>query len=380
MLLPRTAAECGAILKDLTAQRRTVNIAGNGSKRLMAGPVRGDSETLSTARMNRLLQYEPADLTVSVEAAMRWSELQRTLAQQRQRIALDPPFAPDATVGGIVASNSSGPLRRGYGTARDLVIGMTCITADGRLIQSGGMVVKNVAGLDLAKLMIGSFGTLAVIGSVNFRVHSRPERSRTFLLQFNTVEDCLAQRDGILQSVLQPECLDVYSPVAAARLGLRGYVLAIRAGGSRAVLDRYARELAASNVIDEAAESEFWQRVREFTPEFLRRQPAGLVVRASTTLAGMRGVLKATSDAIVSRGASGVSYIYLNSAQGFAALARAAVENGWKLAVEFAPDEFRKEEKLWLGDNTNAIELMSRIKQMFDPANILNPGRMYGRF
>src|SRR3569833_2365954 len=118
-----------------------------------------------------LLHYEPNDLTVSVEAGTRWSELQKTLAKNRQRIALDPPFAADATVGGVVASNTSGPLRKQFGTARDLVIGMQFATLEGKLVRTGGMVVKNVAGLDMGKLMVGSFGTLAVITSVNFRLH-----------------------------------------------------------------------------------------------------------------------------------------------------------------------------------------------------------------
>ena len=102
---------------------------------------------------------EPNDLTISVEAGILWSELTDLLAANRQMIPLDPPFADTATVGGVVATNCAGPRQRLFGTARDLVIGMTFATTKGKLIQSGGMVVKNVAGLDMAKLMIGSFGT-----------------------------------------------------------------------------------------------------------------------------------------------------------------------------------------------------------------------------
>ncbi len=122
-----------------------------------------------------MLEYEPRDLTISVEAGLPWREFTSLLAANRQMVPLDPPFAADATVGGVVAANSSGPRRRLYGTARDLVIGMRFATLEGKLVQSGGMVVKNVAGLDMAKLMIGSFGTLAAIAVVNFKLLPAPE-------------------------------------------------------------------------------------------------------------------------------------------------------------------------------------------------------------
>src|SRR5678816_719386 len=131
--------------------------------------------------MKRVLAYEPRDLTISVEAGIRYSDLTRILAQNRQMVPLDPPFSETATIGGIVNANSSGPRRRLYGTARDLVIGMKFATLEGKLVQSGGMVVKNVAGLDMAKLLIGSLGTLAALAVVNFKLIPKPVGSRTFL-------------------------------------------------------------------------------------------------------------------------------------------------------------------------------------------------------
>lgn len=378
-LLPGNADECAGLLKDLAGRKQIVEILGNGSKRQMAGPLPRNADALSTARMNKLLQYEPADLTVSVEAGMRWSDLQKTLAANRQRVALNPSFAPEATVGGVIASNGSGTLRKGYGTARDLVIGMRFATADGRLIDSGGMVVKNVAGLDLAKLLIGSFGTLGVITSVNFRVHSVAEVTRTFVFSFNSLDECVAKRDQLLQSVLQPDVLDIFSPVASARLGLRGYVLMLVAGGTARVLERYSRELPGALALDGPAENELRQKVRDFTTEFLKRQKLGVVVRVSTTLAGVRALLKTVSDAVVTRASAGVSYVYLNSAQSLPALWRAVLENKWAAAIEFAPDDVRGRQELWANADRASFQLMQKIKLMFDPEGILNPGRMYGR-
>ena len=167
-------------LGEAAAQRRTIKVAGASSKRRMAGPVEPADVTVTTAALGRVLQYEPQDLTISVEAGLPYWELTRVLAANRQMIPLDPPFAASATVGGVIASNSSGPRRRLYGTARDLVIGMKFATLEGKLVQSGGMVVKNVAGLDMGKLMIGSFGTLAAIAVVNFKVHADAGRRAQF--------------------------------------------------------------------------------------------------------------------------------------------------------------------------------------------------------
>src|SRR6266852_2645848 len=175
----------------------------------MGGPIAPSAVTVVTTGLTRVLSYEPKDLTISVEAGLPWAEFSRLLAENRQMVPLDPPFAGQATVGGVVAANSSGHRRRLYGTARDLVIGMTFATLEGKLVQTGGMVVKNVAGLDMAKVLIGSFGTLAAIVTVNFKLTPMPQGSRTFARRFRRSEEAMAARDAILKSVLQPAALDL---------------------------------------------------------------------------------------------------------------------------------------------------------------------------
>jgi len=380
---PTSPEELARILKDAASRSQTIAIAGNSSKRLMAGPVLPADIVISTAGLRRVLQYERNDLTVSVESGMPFSELQALLARNGQMIALDPPFFAQATVGGVIASNSSGPLRRGFGTARDLVIGMTFVTLEGKAVKTGGLVVKNVAGLDMGKLLIGSFGTLAAILSVNFRVHSLPQETRTFLFSFADLKSAIEQRDAITRSVLQPMAIDLISPAAAARLDMRGYVLAIRAGGSRAVLERYARDLAGSEQLLEAAEAAFWQKVQEFAPEFLRRQPGGVVVRVSTTLSELATLLPLIQGPCISRAGSGVTYAYLTTWQGVAPLWTVAAERNWSAVVEFAPDEIRTSNELWLERSSpraaDTFAIMSKVKQMFDPAALLNRSRLYGR-
>ncbi len=356
---------------------------GNNTKRLMAGPILPAETVISTAALRRILKYERDDLTISVEAGMRFADLQNALAQNRQMIALDPPFSAQATVGGVIASNSSGPMRGAFGTARDLVIGMTFATLEGELVKTGGMVVKNVAGLDMGKIMIGSFGTLAVIANVNFRVHSLPQETQTFLFTFSDLESAIEKRDAIVQGVLQPVAVDLVSPAAAARLGARGYTLLVRAVGSRAVLKRCARALDTGEEVGGQQEVSLWQTITEFSPEFLRRQPDGVVLRVSTPRSELIKLLKFVSDASISRALAGVTYVYLSSWQGVRALWSAALEHGWNAVVEFAPDEIRSSKDLWLQRSStseaNTFDMMKKIKHMFDPRNLLNRSRLYGR-
>ncbi|MBV8896649.1 MAG: FAD-binding oxidoreductase [Acidobacteriaceae bacterium] len=380
---PASAAELADVLREAAAKAQTIQVIGRNSKKLMGGPVVPAQTVVSTAGLRRVLRYERDDLTISVEAGTVFSELQAILAENGQMIALDPPFSADATVGGVLATNGSGPIRRGYGTARDLVIGMTFATLEGKLVKTGGMVVKNVAGLDMGKMMIGSFGTLAVMTSANFRVHSLPPETRTYLCQSSDSESAIQMRDGIVQGVLQPMAVDVITPPAATRLGLNGYVLAVRAGGSNAVLRRYSSAFPGATELSGRDETDFWTRVRDFPAEFMKRQPNGMVLRVSTTLAETRALLKMTSGSCISRAASGVTYVYLLNWESVLPLWSAAQEHGWSAVVESAPEDIRRSKELWLlrsdDASRNAFGMMEKLKRMFDPGQLLNRSRLYGR-
>ncbi len=380
---PSSAEDLAFTLEEAASKRRNIETAGNGSKRLMGGPIRPAEVLICTRGLRRVLQYEPNDLTISVEAGMAFADLQKLLAANGQMIALDPPFPSLATVGGIVAANSSGPLRRLFGTARDLIIGMQFATLEGRLVRTGGMVVKNVAGLDMGKLMIGSFGTLAVITSVNFRIHPVPEQTATFLLSCPDLGRTVEKRGAIGGSILRPMALEIISPPAAARLGASGYLLAVRASGSANVLARYARELQAGERLTGAAEANWWKGISDFSAEFIRRQPNGVVLRLGTKLRDTLAVLRLVSGPCICHAGSGVTYAYLTSWQALPALWKAASQNGWSAAVEFAPEDKRASQELWLLDSSparaNAFAIMKKVKQMFDPNNLLNRSRLYGR-
>jgi glycolate oxidase FAD binding subunit len=381
VLRPASAAGLAEELRMAASRNRTICLEGAGSKRLMAGRIVRADVNLSTAALNRVLEYEPADLTISVEAGMPWSDLTRLLAGRNQMIPLDPPFSSAATVGGVIASNSSGPRRRLYGTARDVVIGMTFGTLEGKLVRSGGMVVKNVAGLDMGKLMIGSFGTLAVITSVNFKVAPMPQLERSFLLPFTSASQAIAARDQILRGPLQPAALDLLNPAAAASLGANSWLLAIRAAGNAAAVERYEREFAplAEGVAVEGPQHEtLWEHIREFTPSYLNAHPDGAVARVSSTLKEVGREIAAFPGPAIARAGSGVCYGYFPTVPAALEWSRLAEERSVRFVLEFSPEISKSVLDLWPRPSGD-FEIMRRVKHLFDPSDLLNRGRLYGR-
>jgi glycolate oxidase FAD binding subunit len=291
---------------------------------------------------------------------------------------LDPPFAGSATVGGVVAANCSGPRRRAYGSARDMVIGMKFATMEGKLVESGGMVVKNVAGLDMAKLMIGSFGTLAAIAVVNFKLAPCPARERSFLIALETPAAAKEACDALRKGVLLPAAMDLLNPAAAAELGMAGYVLAVAAGGNPAVIARYEREIGALGGAPAPDEAALWRSIREFTPHYLEANPEGAVVRVSCPIAEAAAVAATAPGPVVARAGSGVCYAYFPSSDAASGWAGEAAGRGWKAVIEFAPEQDKARLNLWPAPGGD-FEMMTRVKHMFDPQGLLNRGRLYGR-
>jgi len=183
-------------------------------------------DELTAAGLNRILEHDPGDLTCTVEAGVRLSELRAALAAHGQRLSLDPPGDP--TIGALLARNLSGPLRHRFGAPRDLVLGATLVLGDGTIVNAGGKVVKNVAGYDLARLVCGSDGRLAFIARASFRLHPVPKATGTLVVETDDVA-CVAAR--LLSSQLQPSALDVLHP---------GRVAVLFEGSERAVAAQLA--------------------------------------------------------------------------------------------------------------------------------------------
>lgn len=366
---PASETELAEALRAAAAAGERVEVRGAGSKRRMGGPVAQADAVIETAGLNGVRQYDPRDLTVSVEAGMRWRDLCALLAENRQMAPLDPPCAETGTVGGVVAANLSGPRRRQYGSARDLVIGMHYATVEGSVAQTGGMVVKNVAGLDIHKALIGSFGTLAVITVVNFKLAPKPEKTRSYVMRFDSAAELAERRDAVLRGPLQPSALDAVNPAAARLMGLEGFCLLVRVGGPEALLDRCDRELEAARRLEGGQETALWRAVEEFAPS----QPH--VVRVGHKLSDLRAVMESAPGPCVSRAGTGCSWHGFESAGEAQKWMMDPAQGQWSRLLEWSSGAA----EVYWPDPGPELEWMQKLKSVFDPSGILNPGRLYGR-
>jgi glycolate oxidase FAD binding subunit len=265
--------EAAEVLAGAAERRERVSIGRNG----------GDV-VLSTAGLDRVLEHEAGDLTAIVEAGVRVRNLNERLAEHSQMLALDPPGNP--TIGACIAANRSGPRRHRYGTARDLVIGVTVVLADGTIASSGGKVVKNVAGYDLGKLFCGSEGRLGLIARAALRLHPVPEASRTLVVSVASVADAAAKVQAVLRAPVAPSAVDLLWPDCLAVLfegGRRG--VEEQLGIVRSMVGGTEDELVWGEI--EARQSSSRGRL-SFDPGALAHALGGLdeaVVRASAGVA-----------------------------------------------------------------------------------------------
>jgi glycolate oxidase FAD binding subunit len=260
-------------------------------------------DDLATDGLNRILEHDPGDLTCTVEAGVRLSVLQARLAGSGQRLSLDPPGDP--TVGALLARNVSGPLRHRFGAPRDLVLGVTLVLADGTVANAGGKVVKNVAGYDLARLVCGSEGRLALVARASFRLHPLPKATRTLVVE---ADDAAAAAGRVLASQLQPSALDVLHP---------GCVAVLFEGSERAV----AAQLASAQALVGGSESDpaIWEESRSrqaaarararFAPGDLVDELEGIDEAVVRVAAGVAYVAQATPGDTGSRGDDGAALL-----------------------------------------------------------------------
>ena len=394
-IVPSSVEELAAALGDCGSARRSVELGGNFTKRAMGGEIDPADVTLSTRRLTRVVAYEPKDLTISVEAGLPFRELTEILGANGQMLPLDPPFLDRATIGGVVATNSSGPRRRRYGTARDMVIGMKACTLAGKIVQSGGMVVKNVTGLDMAKLMIGSFGTLAAMASLNFKIFPRPAEAGTFVFSCDSLEKALDLRREILVGVLQPIAIDLMNAEAVRDIapGLPPKVsLILEVGGNRATVKRSENEFhelakkqagvdLGSFGPDEAAQ--LWRSIRNLTPAKLAANSSAAVIRVSGVPTRMGEIFAAalgggSTRPLVVRAGAAVGYIYCPDIEEARDCVIDARSRGLSAIVEYAPVGEKRQVEQWAEPGPE-LQIMRRIKESLDPDFLLNRGRLFNR-
>ncbi|RMF89503.1 MAG: FAD-binding oxidoreductase, partial [Nitrospinota bacterium] len=218
VVFPETVEQIAEILSLANREGATVIPRGGGTKLHWGGIPRQVDIVLGLERMNQILEHEPADLTVTMQAGTRIQALQDRLGEKGQFVPLDPPFPQEATIGGTIATNASGPKRLLYGTVRDFLLGVKVVHADGRISRAGGKVVKNVAGYDLNKLYVGSYGTLGVLVEMTLKLLPRPETERLFFATFPDLASAVRVASQIFQSELRPSAIELLNSRAGALL------------------------------------------------------------------------------------------------------------------------------------------------------------------
>ncbi|MGH9686977.1 MAG: FAD-binding oxidoreductase [Candidatus Acidiferrales bacterium] len=420
---PGSREEISEIVKFCATETLAIVPCGGRSKLSMGAPPKQYDIALDMTRLDRIVAYDPSDLTLSVEPGIPLQRLAGVLAGHRQFLPLAVPFLGRATAGGTIASGVHSPLRQAYGTARDFLLGIEFVTGEGTHAKSGGTVVKNVAGYDLHKLMIGAMGTLGVITKINLRTFPAPASTRVFASCSATAEGALRLGSRVAQSPLRPLTMEVLSPGAVEMLssavasriepgpatpdGLPKSEWAFLAtfSGSDAVLERYERELQR---MAEAAGCEDHQifgdeknpasfgRLREFVPVAQQSSPATAIVKLSVLPSKTGALLEAVAEAsqksrlrwAAMAGGLGVSYAALlpnagdeDSRARVQELAKHVLDTcarlGGNATIPWCPAEWKHSLNIW-GPARSDFEQMRKLKNIFDPAGILAPGRFAG--
>jgi glycolate dehydrogenase FAD-binding subunit len=420
---PGSREEISEIVKFCAAEKLAVVACGARSKLALGSPPERYDVALDVTRLDHIVAYDPSDLTLSVEPGVPLRRLAGVLAGHRQILPLAVPFLSRATAGGTIAAGVHSPLRQAYGTARDFFLGMEFVTGEGIHAKSGGLVVKNVAGYDLHKLMIGSLGTLGIITKINFRTFPAPPSTRVFAVSFDGAEGAIELCRRVTQSPLRPLTMEILSPGAVEMLSSNlaagiepgpapvdrvpksKWAFLVTFSGAAAVLDRYTRDLTqmaqgaggeGGETIGDQNNPASFERIREFIPIALESSPAAVIMKLSVLPSAMNGVLAAAADASranklrwsAAAGGLGVIYVALlpitrdeparkGAAKAADLILAACARVGGNGTIPWCPGEWKGPMKIW-GLERPDFEQMRKLKKTFDPGGILAPGRFAG--
>ena len=346
---PSTAEELAQILQDAATARHAVVPVGGGRASGMGNPLERCDVELHTTRLDRVIEHSQADMVVSVEAGITLEALQAQLGKAGQFLPLDPFHSPGHTIGGLLATGWTGPLRLRFGSPRDFLIGIRVALPDGKLATGGGRVVKNVSGYDMMKLHYGALGSLGVIVAASFKVFPKPLHDVT-VVSHGGWEDA----EQALATPLAPSAVELSSD---------GRVLA-RYLGSPAAVDRVVSSLEWAE--EDAA---IWEKDARSAPEIWAR-----IAAPRTELRSLIEHVPAGDRWWASPGI-GIAYWAVGGDAATVADVRARVEaSGGTLVVLAAPVDFMRQVGAW-GTPPPTIDVMRRLKHAFDPDGILNPGR-----
>jgi glycolate oxidase FAD binding subunit len=410
VVFPNTKEEISEILKLANRESLSVIPRGGGTKIGVGNEPSKANIVISTNRFNRIIEHSDSDLVATAECGIKLTELQQALREKDQSLPIDPPQVEQgATIGGIIATNDSGPRRLRYGTThgtmRELVLGIKIIRPDGEIAKAGAKVVKSVAGYDIPKLFVGSLGTLGIIIEATLRLYTIPEYSLTYLSSFPSIQTAHATALSILKSSLTPTCLELVnsslSESISTKLDLNlkknAYVLAIRFESVEKAVKNQAAKLSeiCSNyegqglIVEGGTEEKFWYEITEFP--YNKNKNKTVVCKASVLIKEVSIILE-TLEALSksagletlasARAGNGVVIISLdgdipNLLQATRSLRQLVSSLNGSMVIRQAPSSVKSEIDVW-GEIGSSLELMKRLKSQFDPNGVMNPGRFVG--
>ncbi|PLS16234.1 FAD-binding oxidoreductase [Bacillus sp. M6-12] len=401
---PKTEEEIANVLKYANDAGEKITIMAGGTKRGYGGLTETADILLSLANYKGIVEHTVGDMTVTVKAGTPFKELSAYLAEHNQKISLDPVWPENATIGGIIAANDSGPKRLGYGSARDVVIGLRMVYPDGKIIRAGGRTVKNVAGYDMNKLFIGSMGTLGVISEVTLKLRPLAKYESLILLTFpeTNPEPVRSFAISLLDSTLEPVALELLNPSLSKQLtGKDGYTLAISFEDVASSV-HYQEEYIKKNkpaqteltILQQQEAQSFWERFYKIGPNGAETAADNETAAALKIGAVNLDVLKVIQEsnmlkdshnlAVEAHGGLGHGLCQVNLkgasdnvVSAIQQLRNSVVQLGGYAVVRHLPFELRQKVDVW-GDKPSHFFLMQGIKTKIDPNGVLNEKRFVG--
>ncbi len=393
---PQSVEALRELLRAANERAVPVFPVGGGTQLDWGLPAAREGFALCTQSLRQVIDYPARDMTITVQAGLTWAELADRLATENQWLPVDVPFAQQATVAGSVAANISGPRRFGYGTLRDYVIGIAVVTPDGKLARAGGRVVKNVAGYDLCKLYTGSFGTLAVIVELTFRVRPRPEASRLACVRCASLAAADRVFERLVRSRTRPVAVELLNHAGAVQLAAPGaesmqptqWLVFVGFEGFGETVDWQLKQLAdefggadgveAVEVVPEPETASIWHRLTE-----RRFVSSPVLFKAGCRPSQLAEFLDLADDAalaVQAHGATGIVWLWPTDPERVPGRDWFDQIHGWLsnrkgyLVVKGARWCRKEGVAPWGGERPD-LTLMHRVKQTYDPNDILNPGR-----
>lgn len=393
LVFPHTPQALSEILAIANASSWRILSCGSGSKLNWGGLADNIDLVVSTQKLNGIIDHAVGDLTITVESGVKLADLQAAVTEQGQFLPLDPSYSQEATIGGILATADAGSWRQRYGGVRDMVLGVSFVRSDGQIAKAGGRVVKNVAGYDLMKLLTGSYGTLGVICQVTLRLYPLPETSTTVVLTGE--KDAIASASQtLLNSTLTPTAADLLSPGLVKKLDFgNGIGLMIRFESVTESVKEQATKLVSigqqlglkANSYSDADETTLWQpfpnSMNSAASDATILAKIGILPTASVHFLDQFSTLTDSQGFARINVSSGIGKLQLELENGLEIVSKLrshCQEKQGYLTILESPTDLKQKLEPW-GYSGNALEIMKKIKQKFDPNAILNPGRFVGK-